>query len=64
MMNNKLKPKIYEKFPTIAAFSLAAKMRENRVSQIITGRAIPSKAEQKTIARKLGCEINEIFPQN
>ena len=55
---NKLKPKIYEKFPTITAFARAAGFRENRVSQIITGRAIPSKVEQRKIARKLGCDVH------
>ncbi len=54
-MTNKLKPIIYEKFPTIAAFSLSVKMRENRISQIITGRAKPSKDEQMMIAQKLEC---------
>lgn len=63
-MKNHLKPKIYEKFPTITAFARATRISENRVSQIITGRAIPSKIEQRIIARKLDCEINEVFPQN
>lgn len=61
---NKLKSKIYEKFPTIAAFSRAAKIGENRISQIITGRVQPSKVEQRTIIRRLGCQIDEVFPQN
>jgi len=61
---NKLKPKIYEKFPTITAFSKATKIRENRISQIITGRVTPSKIEQSVIVRELGCQINEVFPEN
>jgi hypothetical protein len=61
-MKNKLKPKIYEKYPTITAFAAAVKMRDNRISQFITGRLHPSKAEKRVIARKLGCEINEVFP--
>ena len=61
-MKNTLKPKIYEKFPTIAAFSQAVRIRENRISQFITGRAKPSKAEQRSIVKKLGYEINEVFP--
>jgi hypothetical protein len=63
-MKNNLKPKIYEKYPTIAAFSQVTKIRENRISQIITGRTNPSKAEQKAIAKRLGCQVNEVFPEN
>lgn len=61
-MKNFLKPRIYERFPTIAAFSLAAKIRENRVSQIITGRLKPSEAEKQIMANTLGCQPDELFP--
>ncbi len=61
-VKNNLKPKIYEKFRTIVDFSTAVKIPQNRITYIITGRAIPSRAEQRKIAKKLGCEIHEIFP--
>lgn len=62
--NYGLKAAIISRYGVQSKFAQLVKIREARLSNIICGRTEPTKAEQKTIAKKLGVQINEVFPQN
>lgn len=57
-----LKIKIIERFRTQADFARIVGLSEDRLSRLIHGRVKPREAEQKVIAKKLGIEIEQIFP--
>jgi len=55
-----IKPKIYERYRTIADFCREANIGENRMSRIITGRIKPDPKECQAISEKLGISSDEI----
>jgi len=63
-VNLKLKLKILERFRYQADFAMAAKLREERLSRIITGRVRPSPEEMQRIASLLNAQVEELFPQD
>jgi len=60
-MNLKLKFTIYEQFRTQSDAARCFDMREDRLSQIIHGRRIPTDDEKKKICEKLKTGETDLF---
>lgn len=52
-MSKWLKPRIYEQYRTISEFAWTVNIKENRMTQIITGRSSPTPEEKRIIAEGL-----------
>jgi DNA-binding XRE family transcriptional regulator len=61
--NIRLKTRIIEVFGQQTVFCRRTGIREDRLSRLIHGRALPSKHEKRKIAKHLQSKINDIFPK-
>lgn len=62
MMNKRLKAKIILKYGSQAEFAYDIKTHEAVISRVVRNRRELSSEQKKMWARKLNCQIKDIFP--
>ncbi len=63
MFNRKLKAKIFEHFDSQIDFAQVLDVGEVYVSRVVRGRQKLSDTEKSRWAKKLECDVNDIFPK-
>lgn len=62
-MNLILKIRIIQCFGTQRALARLLQISDDRLSGIVQGRIVPSMPEKEIIAKKLGTQVKEVFPE-